>query len=78
MTSAADDNTGSENASGPRAIDHSMDIGIEDVTVEACLDACAAAGFSVAGIQFGEVRVICPSAINVQNVEYRLGMSYVS
>lgn len=43
-----------ENASGPRAIDHSMDIGIEDVTVEACLDACAAAGFSVAGIQFGE------------------------
>lgn len=31
-----------------------MPIDIEAVTVEKCLDACAGAGFNVAGIQFGE------------------------
>ncbi|KZV88699.1 WSC-domain-containing protein [Exidia glandulosa HHB12029] len=35
-------------------ITHSQSIDIEAMTVEKCLDACASAGFNVAGIQFGE------------------------
>ncbi|EJD42768.1 WSC-domain-containing protein [Auricularia subglabra TFB-10046 SS5] len=43
-----------EAASGPREIDHGMDIDIEQVTVERCLDACAAANYTVGGLQFGQ------------------------
>ncbi|KZV82039.1 WSC-domain-containing protein [Exidia glandulosa HHB12029] len=43
-----------EASSGPREIPTSMNITIENMSVETCLNACSAAGFNVGGIQFGQ------------------------
>lgn len=43
-----------ETSSGPREIPTSMNIPIEMMTVDACTSACAAANFTVAGLQFGQ------------------------